>query len=113
MTEEARFLDAVVSLPFLAFALVVTGLHLGYLVYALVADTVAWFRRLHRLTMRWRYEAMAYRYAKMCRYLNEQQVPKARLIKKRRGSHEHPHRHGDPQGTGVSRRRRSSRDLHA
>ncbi len=86
MTEEARFLDAVVSLPFLAFALVVTGLHLGYLVYALVADTVAWFRRLRR------------------RYRRKHQVPKAYLTKKRGRTNERPHRHDHPQSQVLYRR---------
>lgn len=78
MTEEAQFLEMVAALPFLAFALIVTGLHLGYLVYALVADTVAWFRRLRR------------------RYRRKHQVPKAHLIKKPRRPNERPHQYANP-----------------
>jgi hypothetical protein len=96
VTDEARFLEMIASLPFLAFALLVTVLHLGYLLYAMVADTVAWFRRLRR------------------RYRRNHQVPKAHLIKKRRRSNERPHRYGDPQGQALPRRRSDDGpDLHA
>lgn len=92
MIEEASFIETATSPPCLSLALVAV-FQLVYFTYFIIGDVVAWFRRLHRFAMRWKQAEMERRYYAWCRYLNEQQMPKARLIKKRRRLNEHPHRY--------------------